>query len=125
MHIAAVDKYAEDKDGLKKFIEGSREHFSNVSETAMDALEELTHCLPSTESVEGQYDANETAAVINRFLAELPPEKRQMFLRRYWYLDSISTLARRFSLSESAVKSKLHRTRLRLKEVLLREGVAV
>ena len=56
-------KYAEDKDGLKKFIEGSREHFSNVSETAMDALEELTHSpqlqqirTPEYQTQEGGYN---------------------------------------------------------------------
>ena len=56
-------KYAEDKDGLKKFIDGSREHFSNVSETAMDALEELTHSpqlqqirTPEYQTQEGGYN---------------------------------------------------------------------
>ena len=50
---------------------------------------------------------------------------RISILRRYWYLDSIAGLAGRFQLSESQVKSRLHRTRQRLKEALLREGVAV
>ena len=38
-------KYAENKERLGRFIAGNREHFSNVSETAMNALEELTHSL--------------------------------------------------------------------------------
>ena len=88
-------------------------------------LEELTHCRPSTESVEGQYDANETAAVINRFLAELPPEKRQMFLRRYWFGDSVEEIAGRFAMRPGTVKSSLHRLRQRLRETLEKEGVAV
>ena len=88
-------------------------------------LEELTHCLPSTESVEGQYDANETAAVIHRFLAELPPEKRQMFLRRYWFGDSVEEIAGRFAMRPGTVKSSLHRLRQRLRETLEKEGVAV
>ena len=89
------------------------------------ALEELGDCLSAPGRPEERLEARETAALISRFLREQPALNRVLFLRRYWYLDSISALAERFSLSESAVKSNLHRTRLRLKEVLLKEGVAV
>lgn len=88
-------------------------------------LEELTHCLPSTESVEGQFDARATAAVINDFLAALSPEKRQVFLRRYWFGDSVEEIAGRFAMRPGTVKSTLHRLRQRLRETLEREGVAL
>ena len=89
------------------------------------ALEELEHCLPAPGRPEERLEERETAALISRFLREQSDLDRNLFLRRYWYLDSISTLAKRFHLSESQTKSRLHRIRLRLREALVREGVAV
>ena len=89
------------------------------------ALEELGECLPAPGRPEDRLEERETAALISRFLREQPQLDRVLFLRRYWYLDSVAALAERFSMNENTVKSRLHRTRLRLKEVLLREGVAV
>ena len=89
------------------------------------ALEELGECLPAPGRPEDRLEERETAALISRFLREQPQLDRVLFLRRYWYLDSVAALAERFSMNENTVKSRLHRTRLRLKEVLLREVVAV
>ena len=89
------------------------------------ALEELGDCLPAPGRPEERLEERETAALISRFLREQTALDRNLFLRRYWYLDSISALAERFRMSESQVKSRLHRTRQRLRTVLLREGVAV
>ena len=89
------------------------------------ALGELEECLPDPNRPEERLEERETAALISRFLGEQPPLDRVLFLRRYWYLDSIAALAGRYHISESAVKSNLHRTRLRLKEALRKEGVAV
>ena len=89
------------------------------------ALDELGECIPASGRVEHALEQKELAATIDRFLRTLPEKDCNLFLRRYWYLDSVAALAERFSMNENTVKSRLHRTRLRLKEVLLREGVAV
>ena len=89
------------------------------------ALEELEEYLPAPGQPEEHLEERETAALISRFLREQPELDRNLFLRRYWYLDSLTALAQRFSMSESQVKSRLHRTRLRLKKALVKEGVAV
>lgn len=88
-------------------------------------LEELGECVGSGESVEGAFDARETAGVITRFLDGQQPLQRQIFLRRYWFGDSIAEIAKRFALREGTVKSNLFRTRERLREALEREGVAL
>lgn len=88
-------------------------------------LEELGECVGSGESVEGSFDAKETAAVISRFLEGQQPLQRQIFLRRYWFGDGIGEIARRFAMREGTVKSNLFRTRERLREALEREGVAL
>lgn len=58
---------------------------------------------------------------INAFLEELETESRVMFVRRYWYMDSISDIAARFGFSESMVKSNLFRTRNKLRTRLIQE----
>lgn len=87
------------------------------------ALEELAECLPGTLSVEQALDDAELTAALNAFLRALPAAKRNVFLRRYWYLDPVAQIATRYAMSESRVKSLLFRTRRELKVWLLKEGI--
>ena len=84
------------------------------------ALDELENCFSDTNLVEDQFDATETARRINDFLATLDSENRVMFVRRYWYSDSIQDLARLFNTSEHNISVRLSRTRDRLKKHLSR-----
>ena len=70
-------------------------------------------------------EENELREAINGFLAKLPEEQRNLFLRRYWYLDSIADIARRFACSESKVKTTLLRCRKRLREHLEEGGYSL
>lgn len=88
-------------------------------------LSELEECLTGTDSVETQYESGEVASVISAFLRMQPSDIRNIFIRRYWFSDSISEIASRFNLSESKVKSILFRTRKRLKKHLESEGYHV
>ena len=56
-------------------------------------LDEMEECIPSGVSVETELEAKELSAAINRFLSTLPPEDRFLFVRRYWYADSVTDLA--------------------------------
>ena len=69
--------------------------------------------------------ASELAAVIRRFLADCTAEQRGIFLRRYWYFDTIPAVAAHFGCTESKVKVTLHRLRERLRAVLEEEGWTV
>ena len=89
------------------------------------ALEELEDCLCARDRVEEELDASQTAGLISAFVRSLPQRDRLLFVRRYWYLDDIQTLARRMGMGQSQVKSRLHRIRQRLKAELEKEGVAV
>ena len=88
-------------------------------------LEEMQECLPSGVDVETEYEAKELSDAINRFLSTLEREDRILFVRRYWYLESIHDLAERYNVSESKVKSNLFRTRKALRQHLLEEGVSI
>ena len=52
-------------------------------------------------------------------------DNRVIFLRRYWYLDTIGEIAHRYGMSESKVKTQLHRTRAKLHSFLEKEGITV
>lgn len=60
------------------------------------ALDELENCFPSSASVEDEFNAIETARIIDKFLETLDQENRIMFVRRYWHSDSINDLAKLF-----------------------------
>ena len=92
------------------------------------SLDELSECVPDGSTGFGNGFDDETEArligeCINRFLHKLSGEARDVFICRYFYSDSIGEIARRFGLSESKVKSMLHRARGKLKKSLESEGI--
>ena len=84
------------------------------------AYEELSMFLPSRNQ---EADNAEFRALLNRFLRELPKSSRIMFLRRYWYGESIGEVASAFGCSEEKVKSSLFRTRNKLRDAMIKEGI--
>lgn len=83
--------------------------------------EELSAALPD-RAAEGALTALELGQALDRFLRTLPKQQRQLFLRRYWYADSVKELAARFGMGESRVKTSLFRTREKLRSYLESEG---
>ena len=90
-------------------------------ETAL-ALEELEDCIAGTWDVELQYQRKELVRAYQRFLDALPSEERRVFLCRYWYVDSVEDIGKKFGFSQSKVKSMLYRTRIKLRDQLAKEG---
>ena len=89
------------------------------------ALAELDECISSNSSVEDLLDEALLTAAITAFLATLPAINRHIFVRRYWYVSSISDIAEQYDMSESKVKSMLFRLRKQLKSHLEKEGFFV
>ena len=89
------------------------------------ALEELEECVSPDGSPEGELDRQAAVEALERFLDTLPPRQREVFLRRYWHLDTIEDIARRTGWSKSRVSTTLHRLRLRLREHLIQEGIDI
>ena len=83
---------------------------------------EMELCLPDLRN-EMRLEAEEIGQLLNQFLDTLSKENRLVFMRRYWYLESIQEISKRYRLSESNVKTRLHRTRTKLKKFLEREGI--
>lgn len=87
--------------------------------------EELTPCLPAIPGPEQSLEAAQLGEAISRFLYTLSREQRLIFVRRYWYMDSIAEIAARFDFSPGKVKTSLHRCRLALRAYLEKEGYQV
>lgn len=83
---------------------------------------ELEQCIPAPDDTECLLDDMAFRELINGFLRMLSEEKRNVFLRRYWYMDSVAELAKRFSISESKVKVMLYRCREAFRTYLEKEG---
>ena len=84
--------------------------------------EEMEQCIPSSNDTQCQIDTIVLSDAINGFLGNLSREKRIIFLRRYWYMDSIADISNTFGISQSKVKTMLFRMRNQLRQHLIKEG---
>ena len=62
--------------------------------------------------------------MVRRALFSLPEPDQEIFLRHYYYAQSVKEIAASLALNESTVKTKLRRGRFRLKELLTKEDLA-
>lgn len=88
----------------------------------LELSEEMETCLPPSDDIENALDEKELGKAISTYLQMVSQEKRVIFVRRYFYLDSVAEISKRCAISESKVKSSLFRTRNDLREYLLKEG---
>ncbi len=91
-----------------------------AGQTAL-ALDELLE-VAGPSSTEETVDLTLLSQHVNRFLAGLSSTERVVFVRRYFYVDPLSDIAKELSMTESAVKSQLFRLRQKLKAHLMQEG---
>ena len=87
------------------------------------ALSELEDCIPCRESVEDCMDTAELSQYIDAFLDSLPQKNRVIFVRRYFFSDSVSDIAKIMDLDARKVTLSLYRTREKLKKYLVKKGV--
>ena len=89
------------------------------------ALDELEECLADSSMVEDEISARELTVLLDSFLEGLDKDNRVMFMRRYWYGDSVNDIAVKYGISANNVAVKLSRTRDKLKKFLQEKGVQV
>ena len=85
-------------------------------------LDELTDCVSGLENIEQEIDRRELVETINSFLDTLSPQKRNVFICRYWYSDSVASIAKRYGMNENNVSVILNRLRPKLKKYLEERG---
>lgn len=85
-------------------------------------LDELAECIPGP-LLEAEVENREIGRIVDAFLQTLPEKNRTLFLRRYWYCQSIERIADSMGVGQSQVKSILFRCRKRLRSALEREEI--
>ena len=85
----------------------------------VELTSEMEMCIPA-ESEDVQ--ENELTEIINEFVKHLSEKNQYIFVRRYWYVDSVKEIAMKTGSSETMIKVSLHRIRKQLKEELKRKG---
>ena len=88
-------------------------------------LSELEQSVPIPRTTEDEFEYSQTVSAINACLRAMEKDARVIFIRRYFFGDSIQDISRQLKASESKVKSALFRARQKLKSHLEREGVVV
>ena len=86
------------------------------------ALDELESCLCSNDTTESHVLAKELSHLLDRFLLDLDKRSRVMFIRRYWYAESVSQIAKDFAMRPNSVSVQLSRIRDKLRKFLIKEG---
>lgn len=112
--------------GLARNISLSRYHANTAKKRNSfydTALDELESCLAAPGGPEQELEARELAAAIDRFLAGLPREDRQMFVCRYYFAEPLSAIAGKLGLKSGRVSMRLFRTREKLRKFLEKEGL--
>lgn len=105
---------------LKKY---QQIHAARRNPAVAVSYEELEECLADGGSDDQNIADDQLADCINRFLDTLDGVSRQVFVRRYWYFDSVKEIMRRFRMSKSKVESMLFRTRKKLRTWIEEEGL--
>lgn len=100
------------------------EHAKKRKAEVVSLSEEMEECIPAggvrADEIPGEFER-----ILADFLRGLPKEKRLMFVRRYWYGDTLEMLSKHFGCSVSRVKSILFRVRKQCKVYLEKEGVQI
>ena len=88
-------------------------------------LDELEECIPSGISVEAELEGKELARAVDRFLATLDYDDRFLFVRRYFFADSVKQIAAAMGRRENQLSVRLFRLREKLRKTLVKEGLLV
>ncbi len=106
---------------LKRLAGLSRQKRDRAVTVSLSELEEI---LPDECVCDGK-DEGEIAALISDFLRTEKEDARNVFIRKYYFFDSVEAIARQYGFSQSKVKSMLYHTRNRLREYLKKENVTI
>ena len=109
------------RTGRNLALNKRRENTAQKRDNRYDlSLDELAEAL-SGGTLEEITEAKELGRAIDRFLDTLNKENRILFLRRYWFGDSVQTIAKMRGMSENSVSVRLNRIRSKLRTYLIEE----
>ena len=87
-----------------------------------ELTQEMQECIPAKDDIEAEVEVKYLSSLIDEFLETCTEEQQNVFVRRYWYFDSVSQIAKTYGFSQSKVKTMLFRMRSELKNHLEKGG---
>lgn len=106
---------------LKRFEFMKRE---KRSADVLASLDELSAILPD-ERYSPDVSDEDIGKIISTFLRSQKEDVRNVFIRKYYFFDSVKEIAKRYGFTESKVKNMLFYTRNKLKDFLIKEGIEI
>lgn len=88
-------------------------------------LSELNDCVPAPDCPEKTLEAAELTEYLNAWLRSLDADDRAIFLRRYWYGDSVKSLAASVGCTANQMAQRMLALRKRLRGFLEKKGVLI
>jgi len=86
------------------------------------SLDELSECIPDGKCIEETVSEEQLGLAISEFLKAQPEKYRKIFVRRYWYSDTLEDIAAFYDMNSRTVATYLFRVRKKLKAFLQKEG---
>lgn len=105
---------------IKKYRANTAEKRNSFYDVSLD---ELAECIPARETIEDHRDAKGLGKQLDAFLDTLDQKSRVLFLRRYWFSESLAELASAFHITEHNAAVRLSRIRAKLRNYLSKEGI--
>lgn len=105
---------------LKRYRANTAQKRNSFYDTALDELEDT---IPALSMVETEYDAKELSRCLNLYLHSLEESDRLLFMRRYWFGDSVAQIAAQLDKTPHSVSVRLFRLRQKLQDYLMKEGM--
>ena len=87
-----------------------------------ECIDELSECIAGAGDAYEELSAKELGAAVNSFLKSIPENDANIFIRRYFYVETVSDIAKRYKLKENNASVKLNRVRKKLRKYLEKEG---
>lgn len=95
------------------------------SAQVIELSQELEMCIPAPDSLDSRMEQEELRRVLRSFLVALDHRNQYIFIRRYFYMDSVAAIAGSLKITEGSVRTALHRCRNKLRQKLEREGIGL
>lgn len=86
------------------------------------SLEENALDIPGPDDPPSDFERAEERRLVRQAVDALPSQDREIFLRHYYYAQTVQEIADLMGLNGATVKTKLRRGRMKLKQILTREG---
>lgn len=111
-----------DERAVTKTVERYGPYCRTVAGRILPDPGEAEECVSPSDSVEEEVQRKELEGAVRAFLRGLPTRDRDIFLRRYFFVEPVGEIAARYAMRENAVSAVLSRTRKKLRVHLEQEG---